>query len=126
MKHGKKKKKTTTFAYEISGYVCLFCKDCDALTCTDKSIYHISRNDKVVANLLSNHNPIPLVIHHFADAVVGYISKFESDNKGIYVSNAVLDNLEFLQYVTSVYEDTYSSIFENKQQVNLEDILKNN
>ena len=118
-------KKKKIFAYELSGYVCLFCKSCNAVgsICTDNSIYHISRNDVVVSKLLSTHNSVPLVIHHFADAVVGYISKFELDDKGIYVSGAVLDNLEFLKYVTSVYEDTYSSILQNKQ-VNLEATLK--
>lgn len=120
-----KKNNNKIFAYELCGYVCLFCKKCDAVgsICTDNSIYHISRNDLVVSKLLSTHNSVPLIIHHFADAVVGYISKFESDDKGVYVSGAVLDNLEFLKYITSVYEDTYSSILQNKQ-VNLEATLK--
>ena len=120
-----KKKKRTTAAYEVSGYVCIFCKECtEGSLCTNSSIYHVSEYDDVVGKLLTNNCPVPLVIHHFKDAVVGHVNKFKADDKGVYVTDAVIDNKEFLEYVTSVYEDTYSSILQNRQAVNLEAALK--
>lgn len=116
-------------AYNVAGYVCLFCPDCiDNGRCSsvdgDGGDYHVSKHDKVVANMLCRRQSVPLLIHHFSDAVVGYVAGFAADHKGVYAVGAVIDNLEFLDYMRDIYEHTYSHIYAGSSHCGFEAVLK--